>query len=163
MKNHDTSTGIHDTVRQEELIKRINPKIENLSLDLGEIMELSKNPAFLSVLMFKLAQEREQTNKIMEQIGEKLDEINFHLRKDEVKRKKNGVAEEKALIEVLPEPDQMIINLVQENGSVEAKDVKAALGYKGTNAASQRLNKLYKEGYLRKVQSGRKVLYLAKS
>ncbi|MFH1239879.1 MAG: hypothetical protein V1672_01570 [Candidatus Diapherotrites archaeon] len=163
MKNHDTSLDIHDTMRQEELINKINPKIEGLSLDLQEIMELSKNPAFLSVLMYKLAQEREQTNKIMEQIGEKLDEINFHLRKEEVKKKKNGVAENRELVEVLPEQDQMIINLVQENGSVEAKDIKSALGYKGTNAASQRLNKLYKEGYLRKVQSGRKVLYLAKS
>jgi len=163
MKNHDTSTDIHDTLGQEELINKINPKIADLNLDLREIMELSKNPAFLSVLMYKLAQEREQTNKIMEQLGEKLDEINFHLRKEEVKKKKNGVAENRELVEVLPEQDQMIVNLVQENGSVEAKDIKSALGYKGTNAASQRLNKLYKEGYLRKVQSGRKVLYLAKS
>lgn len=165
MKNHDNegSGNISDILSNEEIIKKISPKIEELSLDLREIMELSKNPAFLSVLMYKLAQERESTNKLIEQIGEKLDEINFHLRKDEVKKKQSETQDKQALVEVLPEQDQMIVNLVKEQGSVEAKDIKSAMGYKGVNAASQRLNKLYKEGYLRKVRSGRKVLYLARN
>ena len=66
-------------------------------------------------------------------------------------------------MEVLPEQDQLILKSIEERGGCNANDIKTMLNYKGLNAACQRLSKLFKEGYLNKVQSGRKVLYLAKS
>jgi hypothetical protein len=44
--------------------------------------------------------------------------------------------------------DQAIIDLVTGRGHVSAEEVKVELGYKGLNAASQRLNKLYRENVL---------------
>ncbi|MEM4390952.1 MAG: hypothetical protein QXX06_03765, partial [Candidatus Diapherotrites archaeon] len=65
--------------------------------------------------------------------------------------------------EILSEADQLILKSIEERGGCTAQDIKAMLNYKGLNAACQRLNKLYREGFLKKIQSGRKVLYLAKS
>ena len=70
---------------------------------------------------------------------------------------------EKASLEILPETDQRILDYVERHGMAEAKQIMEALKYKGKNAASQRLNKLFREGHLRKVRSGRKVLYLART
>jgi len=62
--------------------------------------------------------------------------------------------------EILPEPDQHILQLVDEVGQVSAKDVMERLAYKKSNAASQRLSKLVREGHLLRVRSGRKVYFM---
>ncbi len=65
--------------------------------------------------------------------------------------------------EVLAEQDQLILKNIEERGGCSAKDIKIMLNYRGLNAACQRLNRLFRDGHLKKVQSGRKVLYLAKN
>ena len=62
---------------------------------------------------------------------------------------------------ILSEQDQMIMHMVHSNGKISADEIRTELGYKGKNAASQRLNRLFKEGHLRKMQSGRKWIRLA--
>ncbi|MEM3555174.1 MAG: winged helix-turn-helix domain-containing protein [Candidatus Micrarchaeia archaeon] len=64
--------------------------------------------------------------------------------------------------EILGDVDEKIIEFVKKNGKVCADDLQRAFNYKGKNAASARLNKLYSQGLLEKKQAGRRVYYFAK-
>ncbi|HUY70199.1 MAG TPA: hypothetical protein VMV00_01365 [Candidatus Baltobacteraceae bacterium] len=55
--------------------------------------------------------------------------------------------------------DAKIIQFIQVKGMVCADDIKSTMNYKGRNAASSRLNKLYKQGVLERYQLGHKVYY----
>ncbi|MBU0661874.1 hypothetical protein KJ891_00260, partial [Candidatus Micrarchaeota archaeon] len=134
---------------------------DELNLEVAEIREQSKDPFFLSTLLYKLAKEREETNKLLSGINEKYDKIMFELKTGKMD-KTEVLQSMEDKFEMLPEQDQLILNYIEEGGSGSAKEIKDVMRYKGLNAASQRLNKLYKEGYLKKVQSGKQVLYLVK-
>ncbi|MFH1586270.1 MAG: hypothetical protein ABID38_00260 [Candidatus Diapherotrites archaeon] len=159
MTNHDPRKSF---LKATEVWKKIDPKFAELTLDLKDVLENSKDPVFVGAMLFKLSQERERTNKILEQINDNYDRIMFQLKTGET-TVASETPVEKAVFNVLPEQDQIILKFVDDRGSVTATDVKSIMNYKGLNAASQRLNKLFKEGYLKKVQSGKRVLYLAKS
>ncbi len=168
MSGHDSTKQLEDLFGDVELIKKISPKFSELNLDLQEISRQCKNPMFLAVLLFKLAEEREKTNKMLEDIHDKFDQIMFKMKTGEIGQSPQmGQSPQHRGIEapssILSEQDQMIMHMVQSNGKATAEEIKAELGYKGRNAASQRLNRLFKEGHLRKLQSGRKVLYLARN
>lgn len=166
MSNHDSFKDIQDMLKNEEIIRKISPKFDEETLDIQEIMGYSKDPMFIAVLLYKLVQERGRTNQLLEKIHDKFDEIMLELKTKELapgSAPPAQQAQKASAFEVLPEQDQMIIAHVKQAGQATAEDIKAMLGYRGVNAASQRLNKLFREGYLQKVQSGRKVLFLAKN
>ncbi len=164
MGSHDSIKELSDILKDRELVKKISPKFEELSLEIQEVSKYGKNPVFLAMLLFKLAEEREKTNKLLEQIFDKYDEIMLRLKTEQTPFAKESPAQtESEISSTLAEQDQIIMHLARTNGQITADIVKAELGYKGKNAASQRLNRLFKEGHLRKIQAGRKVLYLAKS
>ena len=154
MTDHDRIKSLEES---KKVIDNLSPRFNDLTLDVQEIMQLSENPAMLSVLLFKLAEERKKTNELLEKIYDKYDRIMLELKTRQPETLQVGV--EKAP-EILPEQDKKIMDLVQINGSTTAKEVKKALAYKGTNAACQRLNLLTNKGYLKKVRSGKQVLYL---
>lgn len=168
MGGHDSIKELSDILGDKELVKKISPKFDELSLDIQEISKHSKNPLFLATLLFKLAEEREKTNKLLEQVFDKFDAIMLQLKTQQTPlaqaagqssgRGKNPLNENS----MLPEQDQMIMHLAKKQGQVSAEDVRSELGYRGKNAASQRLSRLSRDGHLRKVQAGRKVFYLAK-
>ncbi len=166
MKNHDSSeqSGILDS---DEAIKKISPKFHELSADIREISKHCNDPVFVATLIFKLAEEREKTNKILEGIYDKYDEIMLKLKTERLATGEASLTPtpqpQNPDTQILPENDQMIMHLVNTRGHISANEVRSELGYRGSNAASQRLNKLFKEGHLRKIQSGRKVLYLARN
>ena len=49
--------------------------------------------------------------------------------------------------------------MIQVKGMACAEDIKNAMSYKGLNAASARLNNLFKRGILQRYQLGHKVYY----
>ncbi|MCX6799029.1 MAG: hypothetical protein NTW59_02970 [Candidatus Diapherotrites archaeon] len=164
MDAHDPVKQLSELFSSSEAIKRISPRFSELSLDIKEIAEYSKDPVFLAVLLFKLAEERDKTNKMLEQVVDKFDAIMLRLKTGETPAfEGRPAAVEKTTADVLPEQDRMILHLAQAQGRVTAAEIQSELGYKGKNAASQRLNRLFREGHLRKMQSGRNVLYLARN
>ena len=134
-------------------VKRISPEFNNLSVDLQEVLKESSNPAFLAALLFKLTREREETNKILQRIEHKFAKIEDLLLK-------NSFSPNTTQKSILSEPDQHIMQLLDDMVSVSAKDVQFRLAYRNPNAASQRLNKLVREGYLVNVRQGKKVLFM---
>jgi len=154
MNDHDL-----EFTKYKELLEKISPEFSELSMDINEILEFSKNPMFVSVLLFRLTQERQKTNKLLEGIADKYDKIMLELK---TKNLQQEPASNQNSFEVLSEQDQKILKLIEEKGSTTATEIRNAMNYKGLNAACQRLNSLFKAGYLKKVSSGKKVLYLVR-
>ncbi len=63
---------------------------------------------------------------------------------------------------MLAPADEQIVNLIRARGAVCAEDVRGNFRYKGKNAASARLSRLYELGILEKQQAGRVVYYRLK-
>ena len=158
MTSHDDVKAEIKARVEKELIDQIAPELGDLALDMKEIREKSDDPFFTSLLMYRLIREKEKSNRILEGISEKYDRIMFEMKT--AKHDKESVFEDKAIYEVMPEQDQVILDFVDKNQGATATQIKEVLSYKGLNAASQRLNKLQKEGHLKKIQSGRSVLFL---
>ena len=153
MTNHDTSDYSADKLLTDlNAVKHISPEFSDLSVDIQEVLKESSNPAFLAALLFKLTKEREETNKILKELDTTFIRIEKML-------KSNSSNSHTVEENVLPEPDQHIMQMIDEIGMVSAQDIKERLAYKKSNAASQRLNKLVREGHLRRIRSGRKVLF----
>ena len=154
MNDHDLFESL---AKSRELASRISPKFGELTFDLQEVFEKCKDPLFIAALLFKVAEEREASNKLLKSVDDKFDKLMMEL-------KKQGSTQEfdenKTKFEVLPTQDQRILSLIEEKGLATATDIQKELKYKGLNAACHRLNSLYKQGYLKKVQSGKKVSYL---
>ncbi len=164
MQDHDSnSDAVKQLLKSEELFKKISPEFGELSVDLQEIMKQSGNPMLTAVLLFKCAQLQEKQNKILDSIDKKYDEIMFLMKTKQAPTQQLLESDETAKkFEVLPEQDEAIMKLAEEKGGIDAKIVKESLGYKGVNAACQRLNRLFRDGKLVKKQAGKKVFYLPK-
>ena len=155
MTKHDPFKELSEIY--QKLPENFDNKFTDLTFDMKEIMGLSKNPAFLSMLLFKLAEERRKSNELLQLINEKYDKILSELKSRPSSAKQ--FAKDENSIQILPEHDQQIVNLINHKGTTSAEEVQIALKYKGKNAASQRLNKLCRDGFLKKIQSGRRVLF----
>ena len=155
MTNHDTSDYSADKLLTDlNAVKRISPEFSDLSMDMQEVLKESSNPAFLASLLYKLTKEREETNKILASLEKKFEKI------QELLLKNSSNSHTQIEENILPEQDQHIMQLVDEVGQVSAKDVMHRLAYKKSNAASQRLSRLVREGHLKRIRSGRTVLFV---
>jgi uncharacterized membrane protein len=157
MTNHDSfnSSDAQKLLTDLNAVKRISPEFDNLSLDLQEVLKESSNPAFIAALLYKLTKEREETNKILIRLEEKFKKV------QELLLKNSSNSHTRLEETILSEPDQHIMQLINEVGQVTAEEVKIRLAYKKANAASQRLSKLVREGYLKRIRSGRNVLFVS--
>ncbi|MFH0836225.1 MAG: BlaI/MecI/CopY family transcriptional regulator, partial [Candidatus Micrarchaeota archaeon] len=63
---------------------------------------------------------------------------------------------------LLSELDEEIMTFISKQGHVTAGQVQKKFKYKGTNAASARLNALFRQGLLEKKQVGRKVIFVSR-
>lgn len=63
---------------------------------------------------------------------------------------------------LLAPADEQIVSALRSRGTLCAEQVRVIFGYKGKNAASSRLNRLYELGILEKQQAGRVVYYRMK-
>lgn len=147
---------------KETLTESISPKFAEHTADLNEIMDKAHDPKVIAALLFKLAEEREKTNRILSEINKKYDEIAFEMKTKHMRGQLSPLEEVRPEFDLLPEQDRAILNFVGEQGQATAGDVMTVLQYRGLNGASQRLNKLCKEGFLEKARSGKRVLYLPK-
>ncbi len=131
-------------------IKALLPDLETddvMSLEL--LVQRASDPVVLATLIAALIEERRRTNALLKEIRDALSSIRSPPSSAPTPPEDSGLSER----------DEQILALVRERGLVCAEDVREALGYKGLNAASARLNWLYKRGLVRKIRKGRKVYY----
>lgn len=158
MTTHDAS------IKAQALLSQVSPEFAELTADIREVMKASSDSVLIAALLFKLAQERKQTNELIAKMDAKYDELSFLLKSNaSASLTPNPTQENLHSISLLPEADQKILAIVDEKGNTDAENVRVKLGYKNPNAASQRLNALVKSGHLGKIQSGKKVVFVRKS
>ena len=126
-----------------------NAFTKEIRSDLEHHLEKFQDPIVLGEMVYRLLEERENTNRLLKNILQKLEAI-------EAKIGKGAAVIEKPL---LPAIDERILAFVKESGKVTAEEVRVKFKYKGKNAASARLNRLCNMGLLQKKQAGKKVFF----
>jgi len=121
---------------------------EQVNKDLAENLEKFKDPVVLGELVFRLMEERENTNRLLKTLLGKIEALE---RKLAEKPAKTGER-------LLPEVDEAIVAFLKE-GPKTAEDVQKKFGYRGKNAASARLNRLHDYGVVVKKHAGKKVFF----
>ncbi len=126
--------------------------------DLEQNMDKFRDPVVLGEMVYRLLEERENTNRLLKTVIQKLEAIEAKMGPGASAPVASAVAS--ALNEpLLPEVDEGIMAFIKEAGKVTAEEVRARFNYKGKNAASARLNRLCDQGLLQKQQVGKKVYF----
>jgi len=146
--------------------KQMAKEIEELRKELKEVYDKShiEVPASASVstMIRSLVEERGRTNRILEDITQRIkmleDEISTLEISDQA-RDNYSIAGSREV--PLSGIDAKLINFVQtnNNGMACAEEVKKFMNYKGNNAACARLKRLCDLGLLERLQLGHKVYY----
>ncbi|MBI4399120.1 winged helix-turn-helix transcriptional regulator [Candidatus Micrarchaeota archaeon] len=144
--------------KENDVYKDIAPSSqEDIVGELKKELLKFKDPVVLGSLMFKVLSERENSNRILKNIYTKLEALEARISR--VEENLPGRNRPKAPV-ILPDVDKEILAFIKQRGMACAEDVKKSLNYKGKNAASARLNKLFEQGVLEKKQAGRTVYYI---
>lgn len=126
---------------------------KELKSDLEQNLVKFNDPVVLGEMMYKLLEERENTNRILKNILAKLDSI-------EAKGIPVPQQVSQQMQEILlPDVDEKMMSFIKASGKVTAEEVRREFNYKGKNAASARLNRLCNMGLLDKKQVGKKVFF----
>jgi predicted HTH transcriptional regulator len=120
--------------------------------DLETNIDKFRDPVILGEMVFRLLEERENTNRLLKNILQKLESMEMKM--GAVPAMPTGVAEP-----LLPEIDEQIMRFVKEQGKATSEEVRVKFHYRGKNAASARLNRLCDMGLLQKQQVGKKVFF----
>lgn len=133
---------------------------EQIRQDLQENLDKFKDPVVLGELVYRLMEERENTNRLLKTLMQKIDSLEAKMgSKSQVVASETKETPKESEV-LLPQVDEDIMSVVKELGKATAEDIRSRLHYKGKNAASARLNRLYELGLLKKVQVGKKVFFL---
>ena len=157
----------------DEASEKISAEFASVAHDFKKLAQASRDPIAVAAMLDRLTEERKSTNLILKEISRKLEEMDSRIRGLEKNFSKVSKASQKsqsAMPEapqapqppLLPDIDESILGFVRKRGKATAEEVRARFRYKGPNAASARLNGLFKLGLLEKRQVGRKVFFIAK-
>jgi len=144
-----------------ENVAVIKKEIEEHNNRLKAIADKLNDPVYIAGIMLAVQNERENTNRILKNIYAELERVkNLEERVRKLEEiATNTTMPSEVLEPVLPDVDAQIVDFIREKTRVCAEDVQRRFNYKGKNAASARLNRLYDMGILNKAQVGRKVYY----
>jgi hypothetical protein len=151
-----------------QTIKRQMSKIseENASV-MGVLNEKAKSDEIGSGLfsLFKLVMDdRKRIEVELKRIADKLDQIETEHDADFYEQEDQDLYQQEnkpAKVQPISGLDAQILQIIQRSSHEMAcaDDIKKHMSYKGRNAASARLNRLYEKGYLQRFQLGHKVYY----
>jgi len=135
---------------------------------LSEIVEAMEDPFAGAALLHVIEKEKNSTNLVVKEINTKFDNILEKLnmvyeQMVEINKKIDSAPSEIPKNDILSERDTEIMNFIKAKGKVCADDIKKEFEYRGRNAASARMSKLFRDSLLEKVYIGRNVFYKLKS
>ena len=152
-----------DTKRFKQLeykkgVLRVDTEFQGVAEEFREFNEKMKDPLVVGALLNKIAQERQSTNLLFKNLLEKIESLEAKVdsleSKLEAKSARKGTA--------LSATDEKIVKFVRSRERTCAEELQKEFGYKGRNAASSRLNTLFKQGLLEKVYAGKTVYFRKK-
>ena len=139
-----------DTIVTVMIEDKLSKEYEALLFDIKYDKEQFKDNATIGLLLYRLAKERESSNRLFSEIISKLEKIAALLEKR---------PESREITNVISDIDQKILAHIQRCGKVDAEEIQSTFKYRGKNAASARLNALFEKGVLQKGRAGKKVFY----
>ncbi len=147
----------------EDEISRLKSEVKALSMknenSPDRQLERSADEALASTLT-RLMEERERTNRALLAITEKINKMEQQWREAFEAQESYATPIQQGQMEVaVSHLDGMILDFVKTKGMACADDVKEYMGYRGRNAACNRLNRLVLSGFLVKTQLGHRVYY----
>jgi hypothetical protein len=143
-------------------------EFDQLTGEISDVVEDIPDPVVVGKLLYNIASEKKSYNLVVkdinakfDQLGEKLDRIATLLEQMNQKRTETPApaAERRAETVEISDRDREILDFVKARKRVCADDVQDRFQYKGRNAASARLHRLYRDKVLEKVHAGRNVYY----
>lgn len=159
MKKEENYKPVGEGSGKEAIEQLRNEVISPLENDIQKL----RDPIVIASIMHTAATERENTNRLLKTLIEKLDQkfadVDARLSAMEAGAMPRAPQEEEVL---LPSVDEGILAFVKVKRYASAEEVRRKFGYKGKNAASSRLNHMFELGLLEKKQVGRIVLYSSK-
>ncbi len=162
--NMNSKKGLKNSIieleNQISTIKNAQKKEQEL---LAEKEKSDETGSGLLSLLKYIVNENKKTTLLLEGISRSLarleDGLHDQYYEDEAASPEEGVATRAAKEVPVSSLDAEIIKCIQIKGMACADDIKKAMNYKGRNAASMHLNRLYKMGIIERYQLGRKVYY----
>jgi len=122
------------------------------------------DPVAIATMLYNIAEEKKSSNLVVRDINQKLDQLTTKL--EEIIKHLKKLEGIKTTPQKTPTPttelshrDQEILDFVSKKGKACADEVQTHFQYRGRNAASARLSRLFKDGILEKVYVGRRVYY----
>ncbi len=149
----------------EESLKVVSAARDEIRREVQSIKDRLDDPVVIGALMHRTVIEKENTNRILKNISEMFERLERKMGELEsrISRLEAGVpAQAPSQERMLGEVDDEIFAFVKERGRACAAEVQKHFKYRGANAASARLSRLYELGLLEKQQVGRKVFYQTK-
>ena len=132
----------------------MDSEFKQVAGEFKDFSEKMRDPLVVGALLNKLSEERRSTNLILREIHEKLERIEARL---------NAFEGTEGDGQLLSEVDEKLVAFIKARGRVCAEEVKKEFNYKGRNAASSRLNALWKQGVLEKKFAGKTAFFKSKS
>lgn len=167
MVEHDNSDREYKANPQ-----RVEYEVENIRNELVENLQKFKDPVVLAMLMKRVSDERESSNRVLKNIFARLDALDMRIRQLELAYPNASRETAKDVMAkppegprppvLLPDVDFEIMSFAGSRKRVCAEDVQRKFKYRGVNAACARLNRLHELGLFEKKQVGRKVYYITK-
>ena len=142
-----------------------NQEFKSLTGEISEAVNELQDPVAIATMLYSIAEEKKSSNLVVRNINSKLDNIVLKLEqltKTLEKLNKYFEKNETTPVKEISQRDSEVIEFVKKHNKICAKDLQEKFKYKGRNAASARLSKLYKEGLLEKTYIGREVYYACK-
>ena len=143
-------------------LETIAEKSEQTKAALAEGSKPGDTNSNMFALLKYMIDENRKTTILLKGIFSNLENLSSELRQDSYEEPEaQAKQDERQPIKEVPlsEIDTGIIQLIQVKGMACADDIKSRFGYRGRNAASARLNNLYRLGILKRYQIGHKVYY----
>lgn len=171
---------VDDNMEDKEYKPADNTFIKEIRNDLEANINKFRDPVVLGEMVFRLLEERENTNRILKNMMAKIESLESRISSMNSSTQESlniqTVAPIKTLtpafnpsagaekisapaINLLPEIDEQIMGFIKEKKKVTAEEVRERFQYKGKNAASARMNRLCDMGLLKKAQVGKKVYF----
>jgi hypothetical protein len=144
-------------------LKALNAKESTIGQLITEKAKTEEVGSNLLTLLKYMMDENKKTNMILKGMSDNLERLESNLSTDYYEQEDQvGYLQENtrlAKVQPISGLDAKIVQIIQVSGMACADDIKKQMSYKGRNAASSRLNRLYRLGILERYQLGHKVYY----
>ena len=131
----------------------MDEEFSKVASEFKEFSEKMRDPLVVGTMLNRLSEERSSTNLILKDIQAKLEAMETKI--ERIEERLSQTPDAKNVSDV----DEKLLGFVRANERVCAQQVQGEFGYKNRNAASSRLNALWKQGMLQKTRKGNTVYF----